>query len=88
VLPYGDGKSERVYNLTLVDHNAYYANGILVQNCADAVSVGLFGARQRGFVITKLSTMAPKIKRGPDWRDELRKKARKLITCGQLNQAA
>ena len=25
-----------MYNLTLLEHNVYYANGILVQNCADA----------------------------------------------------
>jgi intein/homing endonuclease len=25
-----------VYNLTLAEHNAYYANGMLVFNCADA----------------------------------------------------
>ena len=28
----------RVYNLTLANHNAYYANGFLVWNCADALS--------------------------------------------------
>jgi hypothetical protein len=27
----------RVWNLTLLRHNAYYANGILVFNCADAL---------------------------------------------------
>lgn len=52
---------------------------------ADAVAVGLFGARQKGFVITKLSSLIPPNKRGPDWRDELKKKARKLAASGQLN---
>jgi hypothetical protein len=28
-----------VYNLTLARHNAYYANGILVFNCADALAM-------------------------------------------------
>lgn len=54
---------------------------------ADAIAVGLFGARQRGFQITKLSTLAPKLKRGPDWRDDLKKKARSLATAGLLNHA-
>lgn len=29
-------KSVKVYNITLDEHNVYYANGILVKNCADA----------------------------------------------------
>lgn len=29
----------RVFNLTLDKHNAYYANGVLVFNCADAIAV-------------------------------------------------
>ena len=28
-----------VFNLTLEEHNAYYANGTLVFNCADAICV-------------------------------------------------
>jgi hypothetical protein len=41
---------KKVYNLTLERHNAYYANGILVENCAIIVE----GARRRGFDIKKL----------------------------------
>lgn len=33
------GKSVSVYNLTLDDDNVYYANGILVFNCADALAL-------------------------------------------------
>ena len=36
-----------VYNLTLLEHNAYYANGLLVQNCADAYFVALALCRER-----------------------------------------
>jgi hypothetical protein len=32
-------ESVRVYNLTLDGDNVYYANGVLVANCADALSL-------------------------------------------------
>ena len=35
-----------VYNLTLADHNAYYANGILAFNCADALCLTFHDAGQ------------------------------------------
>lgn len=63
----------KVYNLTLAEHNVYYANGILVENCADAVAIGLEGARQRGFVIVKAGAMnRPRGQIGDRWKRELR----------------
>lgn len=47
-------ESRKVYNLTLQNHNVYYANGILVQNCYDAFSILVEAARQRGFQIKRL----------------------------------
>lgn len=41
-----------VYNITLLEHNAYYANGILVRNCADAV-VMAFWETSTGMTISK-----------------------------------
>ena len=41
------GESVEVYNLTLDRENVYYANGILVQNCADAAVMALHVARVR-----------------------------------------
>jgi len=38
-----------VYNLTLAKHNAYYANGILVFNSADALMLTL---AQQGLMVT------------------------------------
>jgi len=55
---------------------------------ADAVAIGMHGARKRGFLITKLSSMAPKVKKGPDWRDELKKRARSYNRSGSLNHQA
>lgn len=56
---------------------------------ADAVSIGLWGARQKGFLITKLSTLLPpKTKNGKDWRDELRERARSFTRKGLLNHKA
>jgi hypothetical protein len=55
---------------------------------ADAISIGVYGARQRGFVVTRLGTLAPKLKKGPDWRTELKKKARTFRSAGLLNHAA
>jgi hypothetical protein len=52
---------------------------------ADAVAVGLYGARKKGFVISKLARPLPSGKRGSDWRDELRKKAQQLAAAGRLN---
>jgi hypothetical protein len=52
---------------------------------ADAIAIGVYGAIQKGFLITKLSTLAPKLNKGPDWRDALKKRARSFARSGQLN---
>ncbi len=39
-----------MFNLTLTDHNVYYANGILVQNCADVLNLLVAWCRKRGGV--------------------------------------
>lgn len=39
VQPYDAGGPVIVYNLTLDGDNVYYANGVLVANCADALSM-------------------------------------------------
>ena len=44
------GKGVKVYNLTLENENAYYANGVLVQNCSDSGFMALFMARKLGLV--------------------------------------
>ncbi len=80
------GRCAKVYNLTLLEHNAYYANGILVQNCADAFACGLHGAIKRGFRIASLKP-PPKQSRQPDWRSSLRTRAKKLWSSGQLEHA-
>ncbi len=53
---------------------------------ADCLSIACWGARKRGFVIAKL--LSPKTNRGPDWRDELRKKSREIWATGQLEHAS
>jgi hypothetical protein len=56
---------------------------------ADAIAIGVAGARQRGFVITRLATLAPKSRPNqPDWRKELKEKAQKLRASGLLNYQA
>ena len=52
---------------------------------ADAVAVGLFGARQRGFVIAKILSPESSMKNKNDWRDKFRKIAKDLQKSGQLN---
>jgi hypothetical protein len=52
---------------------------------ADAISIGVYGAIQKGFLITKLSSLSPKTKRGPDWRDTLKKRALSFNRKGLLN---
>ncbi len=50
---------------------------------ADAVAVGVYGARQKGFVIARAAPeKEPQI--GPDWRTAIRKKARELWHSGDL----
>lgn len=51
---------------------------------ADAIAVGLYGARQKGFVIARL--VAPEIRRGNGrgWKDEARERANKLHRASNL----
>jgi len=56
---------------------------------ADAIAIGVHGARQRGFLITKLSTVSPnRSKTAEKWKDELKKKARSVTRSGQLDFAS
>jgi hypothetical protein len=55
---------------------------------ADSLSIACFGAMQRGFVIQRLLPKDDDTPRGPDWRDELRRRARELNKVGELNYAA
>jgi len=54
---------------------------------ADAVAIGFYGARQRGFRIARLKTDQPSKRNGPDWRDKLRKQAQEIWNTGQLEHA-
>ncbi len=54
---------------------------------ADAVVCGFFGARQRGFHIARLQP-EKKIQHGPDWREALRERAKKLNVSGALEFAS
>lgn len=53
---------------------------------ADAVAIGCWGARVRGFII-KRAASPDRYKAGPDWRDEVKKKAAKLHRAGSLTYA-
>jgi hypothetical protein len=54
---------------------------------ADAVAIGLFGARQRGFAIIR--SQGQNIdRRQESWRRELREKSREFWRQGELNHAA
>lgn len=56
---------------------------------ADAVAVGLFGARQKGFRIAKLTNPdAPQSRTRREWVNDLNKKAQKLRASGLLNHTA
>jgi hypothetical protein len=77
------GSPVEVFNLTLLEHNAYYANGILVQNCADAIAIACEGARRLGFQIDM--PVAREFKRQDDkWKSELKNKAAKSWREGAL----
>lgn len=52
---------------------------------ADAVAIGLYGCRQRGFVISRTVATEPKNNTRNNWRRELREKANKLNRSGSLS---
>jgi len=54
---------------------------------ADAVAIGVYGARRRGFVISK-STLTGSESKGPDWRDDVRRKASQIWRAKELNHRA
>lgn len=45
---------------------------------ADAISVGVYGARQKGFVITKMSDLNPNQRENNNWKNKLRQQARDI----------
>lgn len=51
---------------------------------ADAIAVGLYGARQKGFVIARLVAPETQRRHGRDWRDDAREKAGQLHRAGNL----
>jgi hypothetical protein len=55
----------------------------------DALSIGVEGARRRGFTIAALvNPRQARNKRGPDWRDELLKKRSEMLKSRALNHNA
>ena len=66
-----------VYNLTLCEHNAYYANGVLVENCV----IVLEGARRKGFAIGKLGVATAG---SSQWLSKLEEESRKFQRSGEL----
>jgi hypothetical protein len=54
---------------------------------ADAFAIGVYGARQLGFIISKL-TSPKRDDDGPDWRQIVRKRAESFRNIGSLNYAA
>lgn len=50
---------------------------------ADCLAIAIFGARQRGFQISRLHPVKPAFS-GPDWRQSLRDKAKKIWASGVL----
>lgn len=55
---------------------------------ADAVAVGVFGARQKGFVIARLVAPPETRRNGRDWRQEAREKANKLNRSADLQYSS
>jgi len=53
---------------------------------ADSIAIGVHGAKLRGFVIAR-SRPEKDPDRGPDWRDKIKDRAKKLWNSGNLNYA-
>ena len=64
----------KMYNLTLMEHNVYYANGILVENCMVTM---VEGARRRGFQIMRLPG-AEELEADNGWKIDLALRAKRL----------
>lgn len=65
----------KVFNLTLEEHNAYYANGVLVQNCADAFAILIELCRRRfGFVPGGQGGARAKVSDG--WKQKVQRTSR------------
>ena len=54
---------------------------------ADTVALGIWGARQRGFVIKRLKSPKQEEERQSNWKRELRETAAKFWASGQLTEA-
>lgn len=76
-------ESKWVYNLTLTSDNAYYANGILVDNC---LVTAVEGARRLGFQINKLASQDLPDKQN-DFLRTLQKKSFDLQRSKELKAA-
>jgi hypothetical protein len=87
-------KSEKVFDLTLLEHNAYYANGVLVANCGrspdlfDALAIGIEGARQRGFTVNNDVARVSKKQESESWRNKIKEKAVSTWKAGTLDYSA
>lgn len=55
---------------------------------ADAVAAGVYGARKRGFIITKMSDLRPQNPKELRWKEDLKRRAYKTHRSGALNYAA
>lgn len=75
-------ESRLVINLTLEEHNIYYANGILVENC-----IGVEGARRLGFKIQRIGSNSKSGNSSTNWLNDMRKRREKLLKSKQLKAA-
>ena len=91
VRPLPCGKPVKVYNLTLLEHNAYYASGVLVANCGrspdlfDALCAGVELARRLGFAIELKEPLERRAKAAsPAWKRQALEKSKKAWAEGAL----
>jgi hypothetical protein len=85
-----------VYNLTLLEHNAYYASGVLVANCGrspdlfDGLVAGVEGAIRLGFAIRAKASPEQRKERAEQaqWKREAMAKGSQAWSEGSLDYSA
>lgn len=66
------GVAQKTYNFTLLEHNVYYANGVLVQNCADA-AFGLISLVRRKFRFNATNASMGAVSKNTTWKSFVKK---------------
>lgn len=84
---YAAGQCKRVYDLTVDGDHEFFANGVLVSNCVDALRYALEAARKAGFGQGKFASAGRRVTLGAQ-EDPSRGQAAIITRAGQPAEAS